>query len=85
MKNIGILILCICLSVAAIIFSLKGRYQVIMNAGANHAGAIWLKCDTLTGRTWGLWGLSGKRYWSEVKDYGHVIPPTNNKVEQGEI
>jgi len=78
-KNIGVIILCICLSVAAIIFSLNGRYKVIMNAGADHAGVIWIKYDTLTGRTWGLWGLSGKMHWSEVKDYGYVIPPTNEK------
>ena len=81
MKSFGIMILCISLAVAAFLFALKGRYQVATYEGSLLGQMAWMKCDTITGRTW---VISDKGiHWIEIKDYGYVyLKPEEQKEKK---
>lgn len=80
MKNFGIMILCISLSVAAFLFALKGRYQISTYEGSRVGLMPWMKCDTITGRTW-LVSDEGV-HWVEVKDYGYVYTKPDEQKQK---
>lgn len=73
------MILCFSLAVAAILFSLNGRYQISTYEGARVGLMPWMKIDTLTGRAWMIPDTGIE--WIEVVDYGYVYTkPAEQKV-----
>ena len=78
MKNFGIMILCISLAISAFLFALNGRYQVTTYEGDLLGQSAWMRCDTITGRTW---VVSDKgMHWTEIRDYGYAyVKPEDDK------
>ena len=78
MKNFCIIVLCISLSVASILFALNGRYRVI-NVD-RQSEVLLCKYDSLTGKTWNLRNADKALHWVEIKEYGYVyLPPEDKK------
>ncbi len=77
MKSFGIFILCVSLSVAAVLFSLNGRYKVSAEGSQGMLGR-WIKLDTITGRTWQI-DTSKSLEWIEIIDYGYVYTKPEEK------
>jgi len=79
MKNFCIIVLCISLSIASILFSLNGRYKVTMNSG-DLGGTVWCRVDSLTGRAWFVSLTSEDRTWTEIRSFGYAFTkPSDNK------
>ncbi len=70
MKNFGIFIFCVSLSIAAVLFALNGRYKVSADGSQGMLGR-WIKLDTITGRTWQIDTSKGLE-WIEIRDYGYA-------------